>query len=175
VSVLLAVLLMTAGLNPPRRRAELAARPTVVAAGAVLTVAVLIALGLAGESMLNALDISAPTFRVGVGLVLAIRGAIDLAMRPPAPPAAADGMGAAAVPVFFPVLFRPEAALVAVSVASDGGMGSMLLGAGVALALVVGLAAAELHEMMLRAAGMLVSTLAVVVAIDLIVDGVFAL
>ena len=134
MSGLMAVILLIVTVNPPRRRAELGEDWRVVAAGAGLTLVVLTVLGGLGEWMLDGLDITAPTFRVAVGLVLLVRGAVDLVRSPAAP---IEPPGGAVVPVFFPVLFRPELGLVAVSVTADAGFGPMALGTALGLALVV--------------------------------------
>ncbi len=170
MSVLLAVLLLVTAHNPPRRRAELTNRPQVILAGGALTLAVLVILGGAGDSILDALDISAPTLRVAVGLVLAARGLLDLARRLPVPGDGLDGMKGAIVPVFFPVLLRPELALAAVSVAVDGGLGAMTFGAAVALGLVP-----AVPRRYCRVLSVVASTLLVALAVDRIIDGVFAL
>lgn len=130
-------------------------------------------LGAAGNTILETLDISAPTFRVAVGMVLLIRGVIDLFTSPPESGEELPGWGGAIAPVFFPVLFRPEIALVAVSVAVDGGLGRMLIGAALAMLLVVG-SVAWLRRFD-RALGRGVSVVLIVLAVDRLIDGVFAL
>ncbi len=169
----LAILLLTAAVNPPRRRRELPIDAAVVAAGAGLTLAVLLGVGAVGDRLLDTLDISAPTFRVAVGMVLLVRGVIDMVSRPPGPGAEWSGMKGAIVPGFFPVLFRPEIALTAMSVAVDGGVGIMSVGAAVALFLVVA-SVLWLHRFD-RALSIVLSATLIVLAVDRLVDGVFAL
>lgn len=173
MSIWLACLLAITTVNPPRRRAELPKNVAVVAAGAGLTLVTLIGLGAAGDTILDTLDISAPTLRVAVGMVLLVRGVIDLFTFPSDAGEEWTGWSAAIAPVFFPVLFRPEIALVAVSVAVDGGLGLMALGAGVAMLLVVG-SVAWLGRFD-RALSRGVSVVLIVLAVDRLVDGVFAL
>jgi small neutral amino acid transporter SnatA (MarC family) len=173
VNLWLATVLLLAATNPPRRRAELPVSTAVVAAGAGFTLVALVGLGAAGDSILETLDISAPTFRVAVGLVLLVRGVIDLFVAPAAAGEGLTGWRAAIVPVFFPVLFRPEIALVAVSVAVDGSVWRLMVGATLAMLLVVG-AVAWLRRFD-RAVGRGVSVVLMVLAVDRLIDGVFAL
>jgi small neutral amino acid transporter SnatA (MarC family) len=174
MSWVLGVLLVIVTINPPRRRAELATDGRAAAAGAALTLAALLVLGALGEGLLDALDIAAPTFRVAVGLVLVARGAIDLT-RPPGPALERPGSAEAVVPVFFPVLFRPELGLVAVSVAVDAGLAPMLLGAAAGLGLVVAAVMRLDRSLYQRALGGVFSTALIVLAVDRLIDGVFAL
>lgn len=170
-----AVLLVVAAVNPVRRRYELPEDRRQVALGSALTLSVLVALGLAGEQLLEALDITVPTFRVAVGLVLALVAAAELFRRLSGGGPAPDGHAGASVPVLFPVLLRPEVALVAVVVAADAGIGWLVVGLLVALADVVWWAERIRTPRIDRALAAVLSVVAIVLAIDLIVDGVFAL
>jgi small neutral amino acid transporter SnatA (MarC family) len=170
----LAVVLLIVTINPPRRRSELGGNVRVIAAGAAITLFVVVVLGALGDWILDSLDITAPTFRVAVGLVLIARGVLDL-IRSPAEPVDRPGWLGAVAPVFFPVLFRPELGLIAISVAVDAGLGPMLLGAAIGLALVVA-ATARLHDAGYgRALGAVFSTALIILAVDRLIDGVFAL
>ncbi|MGI9648728.1 MAG: hypothetical protein ACR2OI_09440 [Acidimicrobiia bacterium] len=169
------ILLLLASINPPRRRSELPDDRHVVLTGASLTLAALLALGLAGEWLLDWLDVSLPTFNVAVGLVLAIRSLVDLLTGLPPGGEALPGRSAALVPVFFPVLFRPELALAAVAVGADAGPVVLLTGALVALAAVVGWHTLPANHRMDRAAGVVFSAGLMVLAIDRLVDGIFTL
>lgn len=170
-----AVLLVVAAVNPVRRRYELPEDRRQVAVGSALALGVLVALGLVGEQLLDVLDITVPTFRVAVGLVLALLGAADLFRRLPGGGPAPDGHGGAIVPVLFPVLLRPEVALVAVVVATDAGIGWLVVGLLVGLADVVWWAERSRTPRIDRALAAVLSVAAIVLAIDLLVDGVFAL
>ncbi len=173
MSVLPAIVLLIAAVNPPRRVTELGSDRRAVASGAALTFAVLAVLGGLGDWLLDIFDITAPTFRVAVGLVLVVRGVVDL-FRPPGP-ALGAGSGGAVAPVFFPVLFRPEVGLVAISVAVDAGFGPMAMGAAAGLALVVGAVARARRARYQRALGIVFSTALIVLGVDRLIDGVFAL
>ncbi|MBT8165690.1 MAG: hypothetical protein HKO63_04095 [Acidimicrobiia bacterium] len=173
MSWLLGIVLLGVTINPPRRRLELGDDRQAVAAGAALTLAAVLVLGALGDWILTSLDISGPTFRVAVGLVLVARGVLDL-IRAPAPPVDLPGGSGAVVPVFFPVLFRPELGLVAILVAIDAGLWPMAIGAGAGLAVVVGAVSLD-RAGYLRALGAALSTALIVLAVDRLVDGVFAL
>jgi len=175
MSTAVGILLLLVTVNPPRRRSELPPDRQVVAAGAVLTFLVLIALGLVGEWLLEGLSISIPSFHVAVGLVLAIRSVVDFSTALPPGGEEMPGRRAALVPVFFPVLFRPELALVAVGVAVDAGRPTLLAGALLAMAAVVGWCALPSNRRFDRAAGVAFSAGLMVLAVDRIVDGIFAL
>jgi small neutral amino acid transporter SnatA (MarC family) len=175
MNVAIGILLLLAVVNPPRRRSELPADREVVATGAALTLVALIVLGLAGEWLLDGLSISLPTFNVAVGLVLAIRSLIDLFTGLPPGGEELPGRRAALVPVFFPVLFRPELALAAVAVGADAGPAVLLIGAAAAMGAVVAWATRGSSPGFDRAAGFAFSAGLMVLAIDRIVDGIFAL
>ncbi|MBT8216649.1 MAG: hypothetical protein KJO17_07370, partial [Acidimicrobiia bacterium] len=97
------ILLVLVAVNPARRWHELPEDRRQVAVGAGITLAVLLALGAAGDRVLDALDITVPTFRVGVGLVLAVRAVADLIRSVPPAIAPVAGLRGGVVPAFFPV------------------------------------------------------------------------
>jgi small neutral amino acid transporter SnatA (MarC family) len=172
---IIAVLLVLVAVNPVRRRYELPADQRQVAAGAGLTLAAILLLGFGGEALLDALDISVPTFRVAVGLVLAIRAFVDLMRALPEGGPVPPGLRGAVAPVFFPVLFRPEVGLVAVLVGADAGLGWLLIGSVLALLDPIWWAERSRNARLDRAFGAALSAAAIVLAVDLLVDGVFAL
>ena len=172
---LIAILLVPAALNPVRRRSELPPDRKQVAVGASIAFAAFMALGLAGGSLLDGLDITIPTFRVAVGLVLVVVAVKDLLTPLPQGGPVRPGWAGAVAPVFFPVLFRPEAALAAVLVGADAGAGWLAVGAALALLDPVFWAERSRSARIDRALGAAISTAAVVLAVDLLVDGVFAL
>jgi small neutral amino acid transporter SnatA (MarC family) len=175
VNGVIAVLLVVVAVNPVRRRSELPSDLRQVAVGAGITFAAILALGLAGEPVLDALDITVPTFRVAVGLVLAILSVVDLIKAlPPTGPVPA-GLRGAVAPVFFPVLLRPEVGLVAVLVGADAGLGWLLMGAVLALLDPIWWAERTRNARLNRAFGAVLSVAAIVLAVDLLIDGVFAL
>lgn len=172
---IVAVLLVLVAVNPVRRRYELPSDRRQVAAGAGMTLALLLVLGLTGEAVLEALDITVPTFRVAVGLVLVIRAFVDLVRALPKGGPVPRGLQGAVAPVLFPVLLRPEVGLVAMLVGADAGIGWLVIGALLALLDPVFWAERTGNARLDRAFGAALSAVAIVLAVDLLVDGVFAL
>lgn len=110
--VLLAYL---SAVNPPRLRPHLPgsperARPAVMLAAAAAVLAAGLALVLAAEPFLDALDITTETWRIAAGIVVGLVGArVVIAPRlSEVPP------GSWLVPVAFPLLFTPQLAVLAV-------------------------------------------------------------
>ena len=175
MNALFAVLLTIAAINPIRRRSELPADRRQVGIGAGITLGVLVGLGLGGEALLDALDITIPTFRVAAGLVVVVGALIDLFRPLPAGGPVPAGWAGAVAPVFFPVLFRPVAAVVAVLVGADAAVGWLTVGAALALLDPVFWAERDRSARRDRALGAALSVVAIVLGIDLLVDGIFAL
>ena len=143
---LLYVIAIVAASNPPRRREALSVDDTrIVTLGAAMTAVFLVVAAILATPLLDALDTSAPNLRIGVGLVVAAVGLHDLVRRRPQAGAALDGGRAALVPVFFPVLARPEVALLALSAGADHGVGFAAGISLLALATVVGWHALARH------------------------------
>lgn len=179
----LALVALVLSCNAPRRRAALSTNDSrtvaLGAAGMVVAVAVLAAIA---SPALDALDVSAPNLRIGTGLVLAVVAAHDVVRRPPPSGAALGGRGAAVVPVLFPVLLRPEVALLALAIGADHGMAFAVLSGVVAMAVVVAWHAfatprAERAPVarVERGLGVLDAGLAAAAAVAIIADGVFAI
>ena len=134
----LAIVALVLASNPPRRRSALSTDDTAtVALGALLAAALFVAVAAAAMPLADALDISRPNLRIAAGAVLAVVSIHDLVWRRPRPGAALPGRRAALVPVFFPVLARPEVALLAMSVGADHGVLFTALAAGLSMAAVV--------------------------------------
>jgi small neutral amino acid transporter SnatA (MarC family) len=94
-----------------------------------------------GAPLLDALDVSEPSFRIAAGAVAALGGIADLFRRPPGPEPALAGWRAALVPVAIPLVARPVLLLLALSAGADR---SALVAAGsmaIAVALLSGLTA----------------------------------
>jgi len=146
-----------AGLRPAGLREWRADRRTlgvVLAAGAALILAgVLLA-----DPLLDALDISPESFRIGAGIVLAAMGAATLVRPRPGGPAGA-------------LLVTPELACMAIAASADEGVGPALGAAAIALAVVAGLALLPRLAPAGRAAPFL-AALQVVVGVALVVSGV---
>jgi small neutral amino acid transporter SnatA (MarC family) len=168
-TVLGMALLLTV-VNPPRHAGTAPGRApwtaTAVAVGALALVAVL------AEPLLDALDITTPTWRMTAGIVVALAGARDLLHGRAA--VIEDG-GNAVVPLAFPVLLRPEVVFVAAIVALDAPVVAAIVGAAVAVALGAWAATRSVTNSALTAGGARVlGAVAIALGMDLIVDGVLA-
>jgi small neutral amino acid transporter SnatA (MarC family) len=139
--------MLVAAVNAPRRRRALsiserpmAERRLIAAIGAGLLAAAVVAVALLADPLLDALDISAPNARIAAGLVVAAGGLGELVTPRPRAGAAPRGWTAAVAPVWFPVLFRPEVGLAALSLGEDHGVAVALAAALVAGASVIAVA-----------------------------------
>jgi hypothetical protein len=185
----LAIAALVAACNAPRRRVALSTDDTTaVALGAALTVALLVALSAVADPLFDALDVSAPNLRIGVGFVLAVVSAHDIVRRPPPSGAALAGRNAAFVPVFFPVLARPEVALLAMAIGMDHGIALTAFAAVLALATVVVWHRVATNRRVTtnsqtdavfarveRGLGIVIAAAAAALAVAIIADGVFAI
>ena len=108
--------------DSPRTASDAGASPTPVALAALggavggLAVCVLAALG---DPLLDAFDVSEPSFRLAAGMVAVVAGAADLLRRPPSPEPALDGWKAALVPVAVPLVARPALVVMAFGAGAD--------------------------------------------------------
>jgi len=183
VNAALALVALVLACNAPRRRTALSTDDTrTVAFGAAAMVVVVVVIAAVASPLLDALDVSAPNLRIGAGLVLAVVSAHDVVRRPPPAGAALAGTGAALVPVLFPVLLRPEVALLALAIGADHGVAFSALSGVVAMAAVVAWHAfatprAERAPVarVERGLGVLDAGLAAAAAVAIIADGVFAI
>jgi small neutral amino acid transporter SnatA (MarC family) len=173
--LLLALNPARAAFGVPRAGGSPSAVAVAAVGGAIGGLAVCAAAAVGGP-LLDALDVSEPSFRIAAGIVAALAGAADLFRRPPPPEPALAGWGAALVPVAIPIVARP--ALVAVALGAGADLG-VLVSAGamaVGVALLTGLAAWWPAEgprgRVLRWAGRLLAAGLVALGIVLAVDGV---
>lgn len=148
-------------------------RPLPVAAGAAAAVLALILVAVLADSILDVLDVNLGTFRVGAGVVVVVNGLRWLATG-----AAKDAIEPEtdlrlAGFVAFPTLLTPAAAVLAVAVGADDGVGTVAVASLVAIA--VGAAGVYLRRSVPRAlatAGVrLVGAGTVIVGAGLLVDG----
>jgi small neutral amino acid transporter SnatA (MarC family) len=158
---------VVAALGDGRCRRELA-----LAAGLAAAVATATA-GLSGP-VLDALDVTAPTFRVATAVVLGVAGVRWLALGPWVLPGDASQQGWRSViaPLLVPLLVTPQLIAVSTSVGADRGVATVVLGAGVAMVLAWVAAVACPRRPGWAVASRFVGLLAVVVALALAVDGV---
>jgi small neutral amino acid transporter SnatA (MarC family) len=128
-SSLLWALALLLALNParavfgvPRRNARGAAGPSPVRlaalGGAIGGIAAVVVAALA-DPLLDALDVSDPSFRIAAGAIAVLAGVADLFRRPPSPDPALPGWRAALVPVTVPIVARPAVLMLAVGAGAD--------------------------------------------------------
>jgi small neutral amino acid transporter SnatA (MarC family) len=178
-----AVLLSFVGaVNPLRRRRCLVvADPRQVPLGAAAALVVYVAFALVGATVRDALDVSTPNMRIAAALVLVVVGVHAVVAPLPAPHESVDDRTAWLVPVLFPVLLRPDLALVAL--AADRASGVLVVIASAVVALAAVLAWWSTAPTPLRASsvgwerglGAVLGVATVVAAVRLLLDGVFAL
>jgi small neutral amino acid transporter SnatA (MarC family) len=125
-SALLWAAVLLLALNPPRAafgipRAGLSREMvlrTAALGGALGALAACLA-ALLGDPVLDALDVSEPSFRLAVGLIAVVVGTADIFRRPPSPDPALPGWRAALVPVAFPLVARPTLLVLALGAGAD--------------------------------------------------------
>jgi small neutral amino acid transporter SnatA (MarC family) len=122
--------------SAPRTAAGLAV------AGGLIGGLIVCAAAAVADPLLDALDVSEPSFRTAAGIVAVIAGVADLFRRPPSPEPALPGRRAALVPVAIPLVARPALLVIALGAGADRDIlltaGAMALG----IALLTGLSAA---------------------------------
>lgn len=113
-------------LSPPERSWAAVAAGAVAAAAALVAVA-----GLSGP-LVEGLDVSLGTYRLGAGVVVAVVGLRWLVAGPASPtPSPASHLGLAGF-VAFPLLFTPSAAVLAISEGAEHGAAFVVAPAAVA-------------------------------------------
>jgi small neutral amino acid transporter SnatA (MarC family) len=130
----------------------------------------------AGGPLLDALDVSDPSFRIAAGIVAALAGAADLVRRPPPPEPALAGWGAALIPVAIPAVARPALLVLALGAGADRGVlvsaGAMVVGIALLTGLVIACPTEGPGGRVLRWAGRLLAAGLVASGILLTVDGI---
>jgi small neutral amino acid transporter SnatA (MarC family) len=146
------------------------------AAGGAVGGLVACAAATAGASLLEALDVSEPSFRLAAGGVAVLTGAADLFRRPPAPEPALAGWRAAIIPVAVPVVARPALLVLALGAGADRGVllsaGALALGVALLTALAAWGPTGGPGGRALRWAGRLLAVMLVACGVLLAVDGV---
>lgn len=102
--------------------------------GSILAGVVLVPVALLAGPALDVLDISAPTERIAVGLLLVVSGIVTFGWAPPKPAPALPGRRAALVPVAFPTLLTPGLTLLVAAASVDLGILVTVVVTAVALA-----------------------------------------
>jgi small neutral amino acid transporter SnatA (MarC family) len=168
-----------AALGVPRDQDDRSGRRTVAgiaALGATVAAVVVLAIALAGDALLDVLDVSDPAARIAAGAVALVVGAADLVRRPPSPEPALPGWRAALVPVAVPLTLRPALILLAVSADADRGPGVVAAASAVAIVLLVLAVGSTEHARgrVVRWAARVTAAALVATSVLLIVDGVLA-
>lgn len=168
-------LAFVAALNPCRTRLSLPERNEALVLGALVALAMGAALAAAGSVVLDSLDVSPESFRLAAGLVLTLEGSRALALPRPATQPELPGLGAALVPVAFPLLLQPGVVVFALAAGGDGVAGEAI-GALAAALVLVGLAGAlptgSRSEALFAAGGRLFGALEIAAGAALAVDAI---
>jgi small neutral amino acid transporter SnatA (MarC family) len=148
----------------------------VAALGGAIAGLAVCAIAAAGGPLLDALDVSEPSFRVAAGIVAGLAGISDLFRRPPPPEPALAGWRAAFVPVAIPVAARPALLVLALGAGAEQGVlvsaGAMAIGIALLTALTAGWPTEGVGGRVLRWAGRLLAAALVACGVILVVDGV---
>lgn len=174
------VVAFAAAANPFRIRPGLPeegdrANPRVLAAGCVLVFALGAAAVAAAPSLLDGLDVSPETFRLAAGFVMAVAAGWVLWVPHRGDEPELGGLGAAVVPVAFPLLISPELFVLTISAGADEDAGAVLAALAVALVTVFALGAVPRRgpaPALLRAGSRLAGSLLMLAAVVLIVSGI---
>jgi small neutral amino acid transporter SnatA (MarC family) len=177
------LLALVAAVNPvfvafgvPRDAAR-RERVTIAASGGVLGAVVLVVAGLVAGPLLDALGVSAPAARIGVGIVGGVAGLSRMIRRPPSSEPAMAGRKAAIVPVAVPLFAAPAAVLLAIGAGADLGLVVIAAAALVAIAMLAAVTAVLTKEGPSHSVwvwvGRLLSAAGVVACILLVIDGVY--
>jgi small neutral amino acid transporter SnatA (MarC family) len=134
--------------------------------GAIGAFAVVVAAAF-GAALLDALDVSDPSFALAAGLVALVTGAADLIRRPPRPEPALPGERAALAPVAFPLVARPALLVIALGADVLVAAGAMAVG----VAALTALAAASPGSRALRWASRLLAAALLACGALLALDG----
>jgi small neutral amino acid transporter SnatA (MarC family) len=164
------VFALVAAVNPCRLRLVLPRRREAVALGTLLALGAFAAIAALGGELLDALDISPESFRLGAALVLGLEGARAFVFARPAAEPELAGLKAGLVPVAFPLLLTPGVVALAVV---DGVEAEAVGALALALALVLGttlLPRGNRADALLAAGGRLLGALELVAGVALAVD-----
>ena len=176
MNVWIAALAVMAAVNPPRRRVALlepTAPAIAVTGAAVAWLAIVFAAAVSG-ALLDALSVSAPNIQIAAGLVLLVRAMVDVALPPGHETARLDGRWQWLVPVAFPLLIRPEVALLALTAGAELGVARAAAIAVPAYLAAAAALAAWRGARSARTVGVVLSVVGVAAAVDLVIDGVLA-
>jgi small neutral amino acid transporter SnatA (MarC family) len=162
-----------ASVNPSRLRLVLPTNRAAVTLGALLALASAAAVAAVGGALLDALDITPETFRLAAAVVLALEGARAFVLARPAAEPELRGLGAALVPVAFPLLLTPGVVALAVAAGGEAMVGEAVGALALAFALVVvatWIPRGERTDGLLGAGGRLLGAAEIAAGIALAVD-----
>ena len=165
-----------AAFGVPRAGRSPRAVAGVAALGGVIGGLAACATAIAGGPLLDALDVSEPSFRTAAGIVAGLTGAADLFRRPPLPEPALGGWRAALIPVAIPVVARAALLVLALGTGADRGAlvcaGAMAIGIGLLTGLAPGWPTDGAGGRTLRWAGRLLAAGLVACGVILAIDGI---
>jgi small neutral amino acid transporter SnatA (MarC family) len=184
-SVWLWLVVLVAALDPCRvaRGVPRAGRPLrevvgVAALGGLVGALAVFLVSLASGPLLDALDVSAPAFRIAAGTVGALAGALALVRGAPSPDPALPGWRAALVPVAVPLVVRAALVFLALSAHADRGAPvvavALALGVAVLTAVTAWVPAEGVAGRVLVWAARATAAVLVAGSVLLVVDGVLA-
>jgi small neutral amino acid transporter SnatA (MarC family) len=178
IALLLALNPARAAFGIPRAGRSSREVARLAALGAAIGALAVCAAAAVADVLLDALDVSAPAFRIAAGIVAVLTGATDVIRRPPAPEPALPGRAAALVPVAIPLVARPALLVMALGAGADTGVLVSVGAMAVGIALVTGLAAGCPTDgpagRVLRWAVRLLATGLVASGVLLGIDGIFS-
>jgi small neutral amino acid transporter SnatA (MarC family) len=172
VSFAFLLLALVASTNPCRARLVLPERSSAVALGALIALGSASAVAAVGGALLDALDITPETFRLASALVLALEGTRALVARP-VPEPELGGLGAALLPVAFPLLLTPGVVMLALTAGGDDMVGEAVGTLALAFALVllvILIPRGTRADALLAAGGRLLGALEIAAGVTLAVD-----
>ena len=165
-----------AAFGVPRAGRSPRAAARVAAVGGAIGGLAVCAVAAAGSPLLDALDVSEPSFRIAAGVVAVLAGVADLFRRPPPPEPALAGWRAALIPVAIPLVARPALLVLALSAGADRGVlvsaGAMAVGVALLVGLTAGWPTEGPRGRALRWAGRLLAVALVACGVLLAIDGV---
>jgi small neutral amino acid transporter SnatA (MarC family) len=175
---------LIAAMNPLRVAVGVprAARPrpeilTIAALGALVGGALAFTAAAAAQPLLDAIDVSAPAFRIAAAAVGGVAAIAAFARRPPPPDPALPGRRAALVPIAVPLVASPGLLLLSVSAYADRGAafvaGALVVAGALAVAATVLLPARGPERRLAVWAMRLVAAVALATSVLLIIDGIF--
>lgn len=181
MNLALAIVAAVVAANPFRVGSALPQRDRwpVATVGGLVALAGLVVAAAVSPPILDGLDVTAPTARIGAGAALIVVGIRAVLARPPGPEPSLPGRRAGLVPLAFPVLLDPGLVLLIAAVSADRGAGPAVLVAAVALVVAVAiggaLGGAATGSPWIRIGHGAVGTVAVAIGVAVTISGVLGL